>query len=97
MSQWKYAIDVGEEWEKSEESYSAAGTGQAIVKKFIDEFQRLPEDVQQGATDLVSQLAELSEPDGFDNDTFNVLWQELYDWADANRVWLNTFRSGGNS
>ncbi len=95
MGQWKFSIDVSEEWDTAEACFSGNGTGQAVIKKFIDELRKLPQDTQQSASDLVPQLMALYEEHDFDNDIFNAVWQEVYDWADANRVWVQTIASRG--
>lgn len=39
--------------------------------------------------DLTTITEELSDTEGIDE--FDEVWGQFYDWADANRVWVDTF------
>lgn len=41
---------------------------------------------------VVDELADTTDTDDFDN-----VWDAFYDWADAHRVWVETFRSRANA
>lgn len=54
-----------------------------IVARFARLKQKFPED-----WDLELLLDELSDTTG--DEEFDDVWESLYDWADDNRVWIET-------
>lgn len=84
MGKWKGNIDVKKEWNqlKDLDTLEAKEQLQPLISKlqsnalyqFNDEFKH-----------LVDALAKSTN-----FDEFNELWDEIYDWADNNHVWINT-------
>lgn len=83
MPRWKHTLDIKVVW--NDEGMDLPEKGKAIVEKikaapFWEEGGELEE--------LVDELADAAEAD--DEHWFNLVWNEFYDWADAERVWVKT-------
>ena len=74
-TRWLNTVDIREVWQAAKRGeITVAALISAIAPKLRD-FPRY----------LVDQLDGISDPDDFD-----VVWVKIYDWADANRVWIAT-------
>jgi hypothetical protein len=85
MAVWLETIDVAEEWEKFQERGY-----QESVKLIVDKIKRSRwRDITASQfllDDLIEELEEsLNLPE------FNSVWNELYNLADLDRVWISTF------
>lgn len=82
MSAWKYRVDLKDVFHDENRTFEERRdeiVGRIKTAGFYDE-----DDEYLG--ELVAYIEE-SE----DVDEFNVSWDEFYDWADVNRVWVATF------
>ena len=95
---WKVKIDVSKLWPEDEEAME----DQSQFDKFTFELAQSLED--QGAS-VENALGEDARYlyDGFielirgaeDSEEFDQVWEDLYDWADMSRVWINTMKRSG--
>ena len=91
MANWKFKIDVSEVWKKYEDDEDFDSFKEEllpILKSKQDEIAKKldDEDEVMDYEDLVNEI-DMTE----DEDEFDYAWQGLYDWADANKVWISTF------
>ena len=83
MSKWRHIVDVSQVFH--EESMTYEGRRDRIVTQL----RKLADKMGGADADLLSDL--LDDLEGADNeDEFDSFWDEIYDWADDNRVWINT-------
>lgn len=81
MAEWKRKVDVSQWFH--DDALSVAEKAKAIAAHL----RPLIGDDEEAA-ELLDMLAEQDEADDFD-----YVWNDLYDWADAKRVWINTIGS----
>jgi len=85
---WKLKVDVTEE-------FSAFGDEEATFKTTRDLIVAKLEalDLSEFNEQDVEQLDEIVEALRYspDLDEFDDHWEELYDWADDNRLWIEVF------
>lgn len=86
---WKAKLRIGDVFHNDGLSFEQRRD--AIVRRFRALLQA--GDVSQDSfglsiSELVDELAETENPDEFD-----WVWDEIYDWADTERVWIETFSS----
>ena len=84
MAQWFHTLNIKEEWHQAKNNeITVQQLSEIIVKKLkkikIDSFEK---------DDLIMEFIEFSEDKSLDKDDFDDLWNEFYDWADSNRVWV---------
>lgn len=91
-NRWTHTVDVSVPWR--DESLPLAEKTARIVAAFR---RRFPEgcDVNDSAfagADLDDLLADLTDAAATDDpEAFDEVWSAIYDWADDNGVWINTF------
>lgn len=85
MAQWTITIDVKEIWSTFQDN-GYEKSRDAIVAKIKESRWRDISAHQIRLDDLIEELEEsLNLPE------FNSIWNELYDLADLDRVWIATF------
>lgn len=83
MAVWDYKLDLSDVFEDFETVGFEDSRDEVVRRIKTSEFY----DADDG--ELVYLVGQLEDAD--DPDEFNYDWASMYDWADANRVWLNTF------
>lgn len=104
MANWRAEIDIRQAWGDGDD-VSVARMRQ-IVDAVINELEKLPAGFTSNHPDedtveawLESWHAfgwDLHHPDSAEEaefllETFNLMWQCFYDWADAIRLWVNIY------
>jgi len=84
MPHWTYTIMLGDVWR--DENLTFEQRRDAITAR-LRTSQWLAELGGEGSTlaDLVQELAESADVEAFDD-----LWNDLYDFADTDRAWIDT-------
>lgn len=85
MPHWNISINVKDEWEHFQER-GYAKSRDLIVEKIKKSRWRDISASQIRLDDLIEELEE-----SLNVHEFNSIWNELYDLADLDRVWLATF------
>lgn len=95
MTNWKYTINLKDTWGKAQEG---EGSVNEVVTSFLSQVkdvqERLPYDSQIAtAVDQLEYMLEeaVQAEEDIDGDDFDEVWCDVYDWADRNKVWLQTF------
>lgn len=83
MSQWLHTLRVADVWRN--ESLPFQSRRDEIVRRIKG--SRFWDADDYDLECIVSDMAEAEETNGFD-----ASWDEFYNWADENRVWVETFR-----
>lgn len=99
MFNWKYRLDVSDLWHKYDEDKidTLSETDPAAWSRFVheisDRVSSLSADLPPEQSKVLQGLAE--ELDAAPNiENFNDIWHALYDFADANRIWVDTSLGG---
>ena len=80
MANWRWKVDIAEVLRDEDASpYQKAQRIAAEIRKC-----RAPD-----ADTWAEELAAI--PEDADADDFDCVWDQVYDWADEYRVWLNPF------
>lgn len=91
MANWTIKIDVADLWEKYQDDEDFEAFKEALFPRLREKLSevedKLGSDVAMEFDDLVDQI----EYNADDVEEFDYIWQDLYDWADTNMVWLGTF------
>jgi putative heme iron utilization protein len=88
MAKWKYKVEIGKEW--NDESLSIAKKIDVIIERVQNAVPAaLVEDIEDEIQELRNLQVEFG--DDIEGEDFDDIWSSIYDWADANRVWINTF------
>lgn len=89
MPEWSYKLQLGDVFHN--EDMALAEIRDVVVARI----KRAPfydENHDGELTEIVDELAEVEDVDEFD-----AVWDRFYDWADFNRVWVETFKGGVSS
>ena len=96
---WNYKIIVTKPWndlsnamdEKDEKLIKKALENLVkSIRNQIKRFKNIDEDEMGSLTDTLDNIKTLNfDPEDL-GDSFNYLWNEVYNWADYNNVWLQT-------
>lgn len=90
MANWKLHIDISNIWDKYPDEIDFEEFKSSIISElntYIDQINEIfGEDEAIEYENIVNDLNDTE-----DEDEFNYAWQNLYDWADANLVWIETF------
>lgn len=89
MARWLHTLDIKHDWKLAEaEQIKAPELARRIVPKMRELDERMP---HHGALDLANELQEIADDSTSDFDDFDEVWERVYDWADAARVWVKIF------
>lgn len=91
MANWKYRIDVADIWQQYPDEIDFLDFKTQlldILKNAVEDLRDIIDDEDEimSLEDIVNGL-EYSD----DEEEFDQAWQDLYDWADYNKVWIATF------
>lgn len=91
MADWKYKIDMADTWERYPDEIGFRTLKSLVVdelNKALEDLRDIIEDEDEimSLEDLISEI-EITD----DEEEFDPVWTELYDWADYNKVWIATF------
>lgn len=87
MAEWKHTLYIGDVFHNDEMDLSAKG--QVIVDRIQNSSFWHSED-DGDLEQIVEELEDAAKED--DERWFNYVWSAFYDWADANRVWIDTWK-----
>ncbi len=85
MARWELTVDVSDEWE----GFQERGFEES-VKRIVDKIKRSGWRDLTPYPDTFDELVARLESSS-DIGDFNEWWDELYDLADSDRVWVATF------
>ena len=83
MVNWKYKLNLKEDWQRAErKEITAKELANIVVDKIINStfYSGLNDELQ----DIIDEFKGLGKDDSFDD--FDVIWDQFYDWADENKV-----------
>lgn len=88
MAEWKHHLRLGDVWR--DEEMTLPTRGQVIVDRIRS--QPFYKSVPDG--DDLPQIVEELEDAAAEDDVrwFDLVWSAFYDWADDNRVWVDTMK-----
>jgi hypothetical protein len=93
MANWRYTINIQPEWSQAQDDQLSIRSLIYVIKERF-ESSNLPQDLRDDFEDFMDsleQLVEESDEDGdVDADEFDAVWNDVYNWADRNRIWINT-------
>lgn len=97
MGKWNYQLQVKDLFQPFKESEDGDIPVKDIAAKIAERMQVLYKHMEKrepSANGMLSELDDfITELKDFPGDLsdFNQLWDNVYDWADENRVWVATF------
>ncbi len=83
INRWKHRLNLGDVFH--DESRTFEQRRDEIVRRI--KAARWYDENDNTLWYIVDQLADTEDPDDFDDP-----WSDFYDWADAERVWVDTTR-----
>ncbi len=92
MVNWKYKLNLKEDWQKAErKEITAKELADIIVDKIINsnfycDAKEKYNHQDYELEDIIDELKGMGADDSFDD--FDVIWDQFYDWADENKVWV---------
>src|SRR5687768_8620018 len=102
MADWQRTLDIVDIWNQAQDEEITPQQLAAIIAKRLDKLQNFHDSVIDGIkSHLIEQFKLLSEnEDTEDEDEFNILMNDLYNWADISLdgkfggkkvCWIKTF------
>lgn len=79
---WKFVLNIADIWNNEDLTWD-------VQRNFIVRRIKRAKFYNEDDTDFVELVEELEFAD--DVEDFDNAWSWFYDWADANRVWVNIF------
>jgi len=90
MANWKLRINVANIWEKYPEEVDFEEFKSSLISKLNTYTEEVNEKFgKDEAIEYENLVDDINTTD--DEDEFDWAWQNLYDWADENLVWITTF------
>ena len=92
MAKWVATVNISGSWKKAR---SKEITTQQLCEQIIPAFKKLPMFVEDADLQAyVQNLQDIADADQSDDcdvliNEFDNCWDDIYDWADINRVWIN--------
>jgi len=86
---WAHTMNVADDFNADEGDFDQLVKNRdALVSRFKNDgwCKQFLQNPSHGLGWLVFQLSETE-----DFDEFNEVWDDIYDWADVNRLWLQVF------
>ena len=89
MPNWKHTIDIKETFKKCKnEDYPCYHLAGEIVEKL----NKLPKPFKnEQLQEIIENLEEFHKEKNEDVEEFDDIFDELYNWADFYRLWINVF------
>lgn len=85
MGRWVDRVELGDVFHDDNVTVSHKA---AVIKERMTPLDKKFESGGE-LLDLLDELVEVSADE--DPDEFDVIWDQIYDWADANSVWIDTW------
>jgi bifunctional DNA-binding transcriptional regulator/antitoxin component of YhaV-PrlF toxin-antitoxin module len=90
MANWVIKLDVADIWEKYQDDEDFDEFKEALIPRLEDKVEEVVDELGDGVgMEFEDMIEEIKNAD--DVEEFDYVWQDMYDWADANMVWLGTF------
>jgi len=90
MANWVIKIDIADIWQKYEDDEDFDAFKEALIPVLQSKVEEVVDELGDGVgmeyEDMIQEIENTEDVDEFD-----YVWQDMYDWADANMVWLGTF------
>jgi len=84
---WNHKFNIKDDWQKAvNREVSVADFSKLLANKISKSPFYNEEDIE--IADIVLEFTHMGESNW---DDFDVVWDQFYDWADTNRVWIQTF------
>lgn len=88
-NQWYYVLDVSDVFYHGDDDGEILFAAARAVAKKVEQWQNAMFPLSGELEELADELVDAASAE--DIEWFNQVWDALYDWADANRVWIKTF------
>ena len=86
---WIFSIDISKEWQLAQED---PDTVKQLCEKIVLKLKHIPKRLQDEHLEYIIENFNSFDPDTQDVDDFDVIMNELYNWADSGkRLWIDTF------
>lgn len=85
MANWKYKLDLKEDWQRADrKEITAKELADIVIDKITSSafYSEQDDELQY----IIEEFQGLGANDSFDD--FDVVWDQFYNWADDNRVWI---------
>jgi len=90
MANWVIKLDVADIWNKYQDDEDFDEFKEALIPRLEDKVEEVVDELGDGVgMEFEDMIEEIKNAD--DVEEFDYVWQNMYDWADANMVWLGTF------
>ena len=90
MANWIIKLDLSDIWNKYQDDEDYDEFKEALIPaleaKVEEVVDKLGDDVGMEFEDIIEEIRNAD-----DEEEFDYIWQDLYDWGDENMVWLGTF------
>lgn len=80
---WEKTISVSDIWDTP---MSPRTMVPLIIERFRETFEQ---DAEPELDNLLDEFAFALEDEHFSVDDFDAIWEEIYDWADENSIWID--------
>ena len=83
---WKYTLDLTSEFNNAQDS-PPEKFGKLIARKLQTDAY-IKQNGDRYSRMIITRLANMEADCSFDD--FDEIWDEFYDWADQNKIWIKT-------
>ena len=89
MAEWKKVLPISVEWKQArEKEITSKELGKIIASKLRILY---PENTTDHEVCEIRGIAQLFDKNVYSDKSFNSIMVELYNWADANRLWVQVY------
>ena len=89
MAEWKATISVKADWNLRKEGKI---TLKQLVENILNKLKSFDDGTDPELCDIICDFEGFIEEDSDDVEDFDRIWNDVYDWADRNRIWIETFK-----
>lgn len=87
MTQWIETLEVKEDWKLAENDTI---TVHEFVKRLVPKLEALKlKDIV--LSKIIDEFEMFLKDENNDEDDFDEIWEQLYNWCDYHRVWVRTW------
>lgn len=87
MAKWKATLDIREDWQAAEREQISV---QVLCERLIPKLEDIGRKLNDNLSDFITELQEIVDDPNAEFDDFDEVLEDLYDWADDNRVWVES-------
>lgn len=87
---WQFTFDVSDVWDKAPKHYTPSAFAGLIAKRIRE--SKFYQEERRVLVNIVNKLQNAADFESLSTfDDFDEIWDDFYNYADKNKIWVKTF------